>query len=124
MVLVEAVLDRAPTVLGLCLIREQKEVAGALRAQQLLLNQLVANQSLDSGLLTARLRAAGIASSNHQYVCIAVDQQRVGSAAQVVDALIRVVGHGIFGLVDGTLCGLCAIFSVTQWPRNHDSARR
>jgi purine catabolism regulator len=107
-VLVEAVLDRAPTVLGLCLIREQKEVAGALRAQQLLLNQLVANQSVEIGLLKARLRAAGVATSNHQYVCIAVDPQRVGSAARVVDALIREVGHGIFGLVDGTLCALLA----------------
>jgi purine catabolism regulator len=123
-VLVEAVLDRAPTVLGLCLIREQKEVAGALRAQQLLLNQLVANQSLDSGLLTARLRAAGIAASKHQYVCIAVDQQRVGSAAQVVDALIRVVGHGIFGLVDGTVCAVLAGYADGASPNLAESVRQ
>ena len=58
-VLVDAVMDRAPTVLGLCLIREQKDVAGALRAQQLLLDQLATNQSVERGLLEARMRAAG-----------------------------------------------------------------
>jgi PucR family transcriptional regulator, purine catabolism regulatory protein len=122
-VLVEAVLDRAPTVLGLCLIREQKEVAGALRAQQLLLDQLAANQSVDRGLLEARLRAVGVATSNHQYVCIAVDPRRVESAAQIVDALIRQVGHGIFGLVDGTLCGLLAGQAHSASPNLADSVR-
>jgi purine catabolism regulator len=106
--LVEAVLDRAPTVLGLCLIREQRDVAGNLRAQQILLTQLVANEPVDRGQLDAGLRAAGVATSNHQYVCVAVDPQRVDSAAQVVDALVRHSGHGIFGLVDGTLYGLLA----------------
>jgi PucR family transcriptional regulator, purine catabolism regulatory protein len=107
-VLVEAVMDRAPTVLGLCLIREQKDVAGALRAQQLLLHQLVANMPIDATLLETRLRAAGVATSDHQYACIAVDPQRVHSAAQVVDALVRRVGQGVFGLVEGTLCGVLA----------------
>jgi PucR family transcriptional regulator, purine catabolism regulatory protein len=106
--LVDAVLDRAPTVLGLCLIRERRDVAGSLRAQHILLEQLVANQSVDTGVLEARLRAAGIASIGAQYVCVAVDPHRVTSAAQVVDALVRHVGHGIFGLVDGTLFGLLA----------------
>jgi PucR family transcriptional regulator, purine catabolism regulatory protein len=106
--LVEAVLDRAPTVLGLCLIREQRDVAGSLRAQHILLEQLVANQSVDAAVLEARLRAAGVASSGVQYVCVAVDPRRVTSAAHVVDALVRQVGHGIFGLVDETLFGLLA----------------
>jgi purine catabolism regulator len=107
-VLVEAVMDRAPTVLGLCLIREQKDVAGALRAQQLLLHQLVANLPVDETLLEMKLRAAGIGTSDHQYACIAVDPQRVASAAKVVDALVRQVGQGVFGLVEGTLCGVLA----------------
>ncbi|WP_280454709.1 PucR family transcriptional regulator [Nocardia brasiliensis] len=106
--LVEAVLDRAPTVLGLCLIREQKDVAGALRAQHLLLAQLVANQQVERAVLEARLRAAGVAAANHRYVCIAVDPQRVEGAAQLIDGLVRSVGNGIFGLVDGALCGLLA----------------
>ncbi|MDT5073732.1 MAG: PucR family transcriptional regulator, purine catabolism regulatory protein [Mycobacterium sp.] len=106
--LVDAVLDRAPTVLGLCLIREQRDVAGSLRAQHILLEQLVANQSVDAFILEARLRAAGIAAVDAQYVCVAVDPHRVTSAAQVVDALVRHTGHGIFGLVDGTLFGLLA----------------
>jgi PucR family transcriptional regulator, purine catabolism regulatory protein len=107
-VLVEAVMDRAPTVLGLCLIREQKDVAGALRAQQLLLDQLGTNQSVDRGLLEARMRAAGVATADHEYACIALDPRRVESAAKVVDGLIRQVGHGVFGLVEGTLCALLA----------------
>lgn len=107
-VLVEAVMDRAPTVLGLCLIREQKDVAGALRAQQLLLDQLATNQSVDRGLLETRMRAAGVATSDHEYACVAVDPRRVESAAKVVDGLIRQAGHGVFGLVEGTLCALVA----------------
>jgi PucR family transcriptional regulator, purine catabolism regulatory protein len=107
-VLVDAVMDRAPTVLGLCLIREQKDVAGALRAQQLLLDQLATNQSVERGLLEARMRAAGVATAEHEYACIAVDPRRVESAAKVVDGLIRQVGHGIYGLVEGTLCALVA----------------
>jgi purine catabolism regulator len=106
--LVDAVMDRAPTVLGLCLIREQKDVAGALRAQQLLLDQLATNQSVERGLLEARMRAAGVATAEHEYACIAVDPRRVESAAKVVDGLIRQVGHGIYGLVEGTLCALVA----------------
>jgi purine catabolism regulator len=46
-------------VLGLCLIREQRDVAGSLRAQHILLEQLVANRSVDAFILEARLRAAG-----------------------------------------------------------------
>jgi purine catabolism regulator len=107
-VLVDAVMDRAPTVLGLCLIREQKDVAGALRAQQLLLDQLATNQTVERGLLEARMQAAGVATADHQYACIAVDPGRVESAAKVVDGLIRHVGHGVFGLVEGTLCALVA----------------
>jgi purine catabolism regulator len=107
-VLVDAVMDRAPTVLGLCLIREQKDVAGALRAQQLLLDQLATNQAVDRGLLEARMRAAGVATADHQYACIAVDPHRAESAAKIVDGLIRQVGHGVFGLVEGTLCALLA----------------
>jgi PucR family transcriptional regulator, purine catabolism regulatory protein len=107
-VLVDAVMDRAPTVLGLCLIREQKDVAGALRAQQLLLDQLATNQTVDRGLLEARMRAAGVATGDHEYACIAVDTRRVDSAAKIVDGLIRQVGHGVFGLVEGTLCALLA----------------
>ncbi|RDH76267.1 PucR family transcriptional regulator [Mycolicibacterium moriokaense] len=106
--LVEAVLERAPTVLGLCLIREQKDVAGALRAQHILLEQLMANLNVDRSALVARLGAAGIACTNHEYVCICVDPQRVPSAAEIVDGLVRNAGHGIFALVDGALCGLLA----------------
>ena len=101
-----AVLDRAPTVLGLCLMREQTGIAGTLRAQQLVLDQLVGNQPVDHGALESRLRAAGIATSGRRYVCVAVDPQRVESVATVADALMRHVGHGIFGLVDGLLCGV------------------
>jgi purine catabolism regulator len=107
-VLVEAVMDRAPTVLGLCLIREQNDVAGGLRAQQVLLHHLVANEPADRTVLGARLRAAGVATSDHHYACIAVDPSRVDSAAHVVDAIVRLVGSGVFGLVDGVLCGVVA----------------
>ncbi|WP_197518766.1 PucR family transcriptional regulator [Mycobacterium sp. ACS1612] len=107
-VFIEAVMERAPTVLGLCLIREQQDVAGALRAQQLLLDQLATNQAVERRLLEARMRAAGVATADHEYACIAVDPRRVESAAKIVDGLIRQAGHGIFGLVEGTLCALVA----------------
>jgi PucR family transcriptional regulator, purine catabolism regulatory protein len=32
----------------------------------------------------------------------------VESAAHIVDAIVRRVGHGVFGLVDGVLCGVLA----------------
>ncbi|QRY47662.1 PucR family transcriptional regulator ligand-binding domain-containing protein [Mycolicibacterium boenickei] len=104
-----AVLDRAPTVLGLCLMREQTGVAGTLRAQQLVLDQLVANQASEHSTLESRLRAAGVATADQRYVCVAIDPQRVESVASVADALMRQVGHGIFGLVDGLLCGVLAM---------------
>lgn len=104
-----AVLERAPTVLGLCLMREQTGIAGTLRAQQLVLDQLVANQAGDHGALETRLRAAGIATSGQRYACVAVDPQRVESVAMVADTLMHHVGHGIFGLVDGLLCGVLAV---------------
>ncbi|MBN3512349.1 PucR family transcriptional regulator ligand-binding domain-containing protein [Mycolicibacterium septicum] len=104
-----AVLDRAPTVLGLCLMREQAGIAGTLRAQQLVLDQLVANQASEHSMLESRLRAAGVATADQRYVCVAIDPQRVESVASVADALMRQVGHGIFGLVDGLLCGVLAM---------------
>jgi PucR family transcriptional regulator, purine catabolism regulatory protein len=107
-VLIEAVMERAPTVLGLCLIREQNDVAGGLRAQQVLLHHLVANEPADRAVLEARLRAAGVAASDLQYACVAVDPSRVESAAHIVDAIVRRVGSGVFGVVDGTLCGVVA----------------
>ena len=55
-----------------------------------------------------RARAAGVTPHGARYVCVAVDPRRVPSAAQVVDGLVRHVGHGIFGIVDGTLFGLLA----------------
>jgi purine catabolism regulator len=123
-VLVEAVMDRAPTVLGLCLIREQKDVAGSLRAQQLLLDQLAANQSVERGLLEARMRAAGIATADHEYACIAVDPRRVDGAAKIIDGLIRQWGHGVFGLVDGTLCALVACQADEASPKLAHTVRR
>ena len=54
------------------------------------------------------MRAAGVATADHEYACLAVDPRRVESAAKVVDGLIRQVGHGIYGLVEGTLCALVA----------------
>lgn len=107
-VLVEAVMERAPTVLGLSLIREQNDVAGGLRAQQVLLHHLVANETTDRTALEARLLAAGVAVSDQQYACITVDPSRVESAAHIVDAIVRLVGSGVFGLVDGVLCGVVA----------------
>ena len=104
-----AVLERAPTVLGLCLMREQTGIAGTLRAQQLVLDQLVANRAGDHGALESRLRAAGLATSEQRYACVAVDPQRVESVAIVADALMQQLGHGIFGLVDGLLCGVLAM---------------
>lgn len=130
-----AVLDRAPTVLGLCLMREQTGIAGTLRAQQLVLDQLVANQTSEHSMLESRLRAAGIATTGQRYVCVAIDPQRVESVASVADALMRQVGHGICGLVDGLLCGVLAMPAgvsstvildavreaarVARLPRNH-----
>jgi PucR family transcriptional regulator, purine catabolism regulatory protein len=107
-VLIEAVMERAPTVLGLCLIREQNDVAGGLRAQQVLLHHLVANEPADRAVLEARLRAAGISPSGLQYACIAVDPTRAESAAHIVDAIVRLVGSGVFGIIDGVLCGVVA----------------
>lgn len=104
----EAVLDRAPTVLGLCLIREHKEIAGALRTQQILLEQLVGNRSIARALLEARLQAAGVATAEHDYVCLAADAHRIQAAEQFVDNVIRQCGHGVFGLVRGTLCAVIA----------------
>src|SRR4051794_41548114 len=54
------------------------------------------------------MRAGGGVPADHECACIAVAPRRVESAATVVDGLIRQVGHGVFGLVDGTLCALVA----------------
>ena len=104
----EAVLDRAPTVLGLCLMREHKDVAGALRSQQLLLEQLVGNRRVPRTLLATRLEAAGVGVADHEYVCLAVEPHRINGAAQLVDDVIRQCGHGVFGFVKGVLCAVVA----------------
>ena len=106
--LIEAVLDRAPTVFGLCLIREHREIAGALRGRQALLEHLVANRRAPRAILEARLQAAGLALADHDYVCLAADPQRIHSATQFMDNVIRLCGHGVFGLVKGTLCAVVA----------------
>jgi purine catabolism regulator len=123
-VLCDAVLDRAPTVLGLCLIRERTGIAGALRAQQVLLHQLVANRPIDRAVLESRLRAAGIATTHHRYVCVCLDPERIESAARVADKLIRHVGHGIFGLVDNVLCGVLVAPVDEASPNLADSVQR
>ncbi|MDT5097087.1 MAG: PucR family transcriptional regulator, purine catabolism regulatory protein [Mycobacterium sp.] len=122
-VLVEAIMDRAPTVLGLCLIREQKDVAGGLRAQQVLLHHLVDNDRADRTVLEAQLRAAGVAVADHQYACIAVDPTRVESAAHIVDVIVRRAGSGVFGLIDGVLCGVVAGPASTTTPNLAQLAR-
>jgi PucR family transcriptional regulator, purine catabolism regulatory protein len=114
--LVEAVLDRAPTVLGLCLLRGQQEFAGTLRAQQLLLGQLVSKEPTDVGVLEARLRAAGVATSDVQYVCLAADPQRVPAAAQLIESIVLRVGNGTFGMLDGILFALVAGQPVAATP--------
>ncbi len=106
--LCDAVLDRAPTVLALCLIRERKGLADGLRAQHLLLDQLITDQRAERGVLESRLRMSGIATSDHRYVCVALDPQLVDSAPRVADGLIRTVGHGIFGLVGDFVYGVLA----------------
>ena len=106
--LADAVLDRAPTVLGLCLIREHRDIAGSLRSQQALLEQLVGNRRASRALLESRLEQAGVALAGHDYVCVAADPHRIQSATQLVDNVIRLCGHGIFGLVRGTLCAVVA----------------
>jgi PucR family transcriptional regulator, purine catabolism regulatory protein len=106
--LTEAVLDRAPMVLGLCLIREHKDVASALRTQQLLLEQLVGNRRVPRALLMARLEAAGVAVTDHDYVCLAVEPHRIQAAAHFVDGVLRECGHGVFGFVHGVLCAVIA----------------
>jgi PucR family transcriptional regulator, purine catabolism regulatory protein len=123
-VLVDAVMDRAPTVLGLCLIREQKDVAGGLGAQQVLLHHLVANEHDERTVVESWLRAAGVATSDHQYACIAVDPVRVDSAAHIVDVIVRRVGHGVFGLVDGVLCGVLAAPDDVSGPNLAYDVRR
>lgn len=107
-VLGQAVLDRAPTVLGLCLIREHKDVAGSLRTQQLLLEQLVSNRYAPRAILEARLQAVGLSTADHVYVCLVVDANRVEAGAAFVDSVIRQCGQGVFGVVKDSLCAVIA----------------
>ncbi|GAB7069797.1 PucR family transcriptional regulator ligand-binding domain-containing protein [Mycobacterium hodleri] len=122
--LCEAVLDRAPTVLGLCLIREHKDVADAVRAQQILLEQLVGNRSVARGLLEAQLAAAGVAVDGHEYVCLVADLHRIPSAEHFVDKVIRQCGHGIFGVVRGSLCAVVARSRDVEGMAFGDAVRR
>ncbi|MEU8226657.1 PucR family transcriptional regulator ligand-binding domain-containing protein [Kribbella sp. NPDC048915] len=104
--LVDAVLDRAPMVIGLSLIRHQPDVTGSLRVRQLVLDQLVAGRPVAAGLLEERLQAAGLPAARHHFVCVAVDPERVADGARVLDKLVQGAGHGIFGLTDGALCAV------------------
>lgn len=106
--LTEAVLDRAPTVFGLCLIREHRDISASLRAQQVLLEQLVGKRRAPRAQLEARLSAAGIAVADHEYVCLVVDPHRILGATQFLDNAIRLCGHGVFGVVKGLLCAVVA----------------
>ncbi|MFQ6326889.1 PucR family transcriptional regulator [Nocardia sp. CWNU-33] len=107
-VVVEAVLDRAPRVLELGLIREQPGVAAAFRGRQLLLEQLAKGTLPSSARLEDGLRGAGIPTSAREYCCVVLDPANIDNANHVANSIGRRYGDVIFGIVDRMLCVLVA----------------
>lgn len=106
--MIDAVLERAPTVIELSLIRQEPNVTGPLRLRHLLLQQLARGAQAESHVLKDRLRAAGLPVSGHDYVCVVADPGGLPNAATVLDQIVGRLGQGIFGLAEGVLCAVIA----------------
>lgn len=111
---IEAVLERAPRVIELCLIREQPGVASAFRGRQVLLEQLAAGTAVEASTLGDRLRAAGIPTKGHHYVCVVLNSDIVEDAPRVMDAVARECGQAVFGFVGRTLCAVLAARAIQE----------
>lgn len=107
-VVVDAVRDRVPRVLELCLIREQPGVAAAFRVKQLLLEQLARGVLTSGSALEDSLRGSGMPTSGYDFACLVLDPQAIADASKVADMIRQRCGEAIFGYVDQLLCVLVA----------------
>ena len=98
--LIDAVLDRAPGVIGLCLLRDQPGVTADLRIRQDLLEQLVSGQ-MDPATLAGRLSACGLPTSEHDYVCVVAESTAERTALSVLHELGRTHMNILVGALEG-----------------------
>lgn len=104
----DALLERAPVVLALGLVRHEKGAAGSLRLRLLLMEQLVEGQHVEEHVLQDRLRASGLPLSGHPYVCAAVDRSKMTNAVAVLENAARGCGQTLVGLAEGAACAVIA----------------
>ncbi|MFB6784505.1 PucR family transcriptional regulator [Streptomyces sp. NPDC056352] len=106
--LVQAVIDRAPRVIELCLIREQPKVTATFRVRQMLLEQLARGASVSGSAIEDKLRGTGMPVAGHDYICLVLHGESVPDAARIIDEVGRRCGQSIYGYIEGSLCALVA----------------
>ncbi|WP_158088649.1 PucR family transcriptional regulator [Thermoactinospora rubra] len=106
--LLEALLERAPAVLALALVRHQPGAASSLRLRQLLVGQLLEGQHVEEHVLQDRLRASGLPLSGHPYTCLVVDRTRIANSVNLLEGIVRACGRGVVGVSQDIACAVIA----------------
>ncbi|GAA2700909.1 PucR family transcriptional regulator [Nonomuraea recticatena] len=106
--LLDALLERAPAVLALGLVRHEHDAASSLRLRMLLIEQLAAGQHVEAHVLEDRLRASGIPISAPLYICVVADRLKVANSLASLEGAIRRCGQVLVGTFEGISCALVA----------------
>lgn len=114
--LADAVLDRAPTVIALALMRHQPGAAGSLRVRRILIEQLIEGQRVNRGVLADRLRASGLPIEDHEYVCVVATTQANQTAISLLTDISRQFGQGLAGISDDVACAVIVSRPCTSGP--------
>ncbi|QSE90739.1 PucR family transcriptional regulator ligand-binding domain-containing protein [Rhodococcus pseudokoreensis] len=110
-VLLDALLDRAPAVIALALIRNEPNVTRSLRLKHMLIEQLLQGRYIEDHVLQDRLRAAGLPTSVRPYACVVIDRLQVPNSVDVLNQLIETHGYGLVGVYEGLACAVIAAHS-------------
>lgn len=114
--LIDAVLERAPTVIALALMRHQPSVAASLHMRHALIDQLVEGLQVTPGALADRLHATGMPIENHEYVCVVLTTQANQAAMSLLTDISRHFGHGMAAVIDNAACAVIAAKTSTSQP--------
>lgn len=97
-ILLDALLERAPTVIALALIRNHSNVVGTLRQKHALIEQFLEGEFFEKHALADQLSASGLPVSGYPYACVVIDDTKVKSAVAVLEQVTRTYGPGLVGV--------------------------
>ncbi|NHU49269.1 PucR family transcriptional regulator [Rhodococcus sp. A14] len=107
-VLLDALLERAPAVIALALIRNEPNVTRSLRLKHMLIEQFLQGRYIEDHVLQDRLRAAGLPTSTRPYACVVIDRFQVANSVDILNQLVDTHGYGLVGVYEGLACAVIA----------------